>query len=267
MESLEASDQKPYPGLWQAVGICGLYLLAVFVLVVPMIGVGMAFDVRLEENPATMALVSLGATIWVLGLYRNRTGIAQDTISGPLGIPLRTIFPIAAVVIGLLMAEIPLLLWLINHFPVLDHVSDYGFEKSQVGAFVLLVLVAPLTEELLFRGVFLRGFVARYGASRALLLSSTLFALAHFYPIKFLSTFAIGLLLGWLYLKFGTIWPGVMAHAMNNAVGFWAMTQGDPAKPFANTPADPQLFLLVPAGAALAAAGWWSLRRSVGTPQ
>ncbi len=82
---------------------------------------------------------------------------------------------------------------------------------------ITIVLVAPFCEEMLFRGIILRGFLAHYSASTAILLSSLLFSLVHmnWYQIPF--TFVFGLFVGWLYFRSRSLWPSILAHMTNNA--------------------------------------------------
>ena len=84
---------------------------------------------------------------------------------------------------------------------------------------ILLVAVAgPIAEEIFFRGFVLSGLLKRFGVRRALLLSSLVFGLFHIDPGAIVPTFALGLVLGWVYLKTGSIWPSIFAHALHNGV-------------------------------------------------
>jgi membrane protease YdiL (CAAX protease family) len=78
------------------------------------------------------------------------------------------------------------------------------------------VLGAPLTEEPLFRGLILGGFALRYGARRAIAYSALLFALVHLNPWQFPTGLALGVFLGWLTLRTGSLWPAVFGHFLNN---------------------------------------------------
>lgn len=100
-----------------------------------------------------------------------------------------------------------------------------GLNEAAWAAPLLMVVAAPLAEEFVFRGIMLRGLALRYGARRGLWLSASLFALAHLYPINLPTTFAAGLLLGWLLLRTGSVWPGVFAHALNNGISFVVIFQ------------------------------------------
>ncbi len=79
------------------------------------------------------------------------------------------------------------------------------------------VVVAPLFEEIVFRGLLYGTLRRRYRWEWAALLSAALFALAHGYGwFGFASVFWSGLLWAWVYEKTGSLLPGMLAHALNN---------------------------------------------------
>ena len=258
-----AVSETPYPGLWQALFILAEYTLVTVLLLSPLL----PFE-DLLKNPAITSLVTLLATAWILRRYRSRTGMEADAVAGPFHIPLVSVAPIGAVVFGLVLAVTPILLWLMHKTPWLAEAGDYGTDKSPLGAFLFLLIVAPVSEELLFRGILLRGFVGRYGERAAIPLSALLFALAHVYPIKFLSTYLLGILLAWLTVRFGSIWPAVMAQTMNNAIGFLAYLSGTPEGKGKPVPA-PDMWTLgvIPVGIVMALAGFSWLRRIATLPE
>lgn len=79
-----------------------------------------------------------------------------------------------------------------------------------------VVLGAPLAEEVLFRGYGLARVRELGGERRALLFTTLVFALAHGSWVKLPGTFAIGLFLGWLVLRTGSLWPALLGHFTNN---------------------------------------------------
>jgi membrane protease YdiL (CAAX protease family) len=81
-------------------------------------------------------------------------------------------------------------------------------------ALVLLGLLVPLCEELLFRGL---GFAAVHRF--AVPLTATAFAIAHGLPALLPPVFVAGLALGELRRRTGSLWPGVAAHATVNLLG------------------------------------------------
>jgi len=93
---------------------------------------------------------------------------------------------------------------------------------STTGGYAVVCLLAPVAEELVFRGAALRTLLAWQPERRWLMitLSALLFALAHLNPAQLLHPFAIGLLLGWMYERTGSILPGVVFHWANNTVAY-----------------------------------------------
>jgi sodium transport system permease protein len=82
----------------------------------------------------------------------------------------------------------------------------------------LVIAVTPaLCEELFFRGFVLSG-LRRLGLWPAILACALLFGLAHSSVYRLIPTFVIGMLLSWLVWRTGSVWTGVVAHALNNGI-------------------------------------------------
>ena len=81
---------------------------------------------------------------------------------------------------------------------------------------VLLSLLAPITEELLFRGVFQSGLVRNYGPAKGILIASICFGIFHLIPWQALGAALIGLLLGLVVYRTGSIFAGMALHAIWN---------------------------------------------------
>lgn len=90
---------------------------------------------------------------------------------------------------------------------------------------LMVVIVGPLTEELLFRGVLLGAAGARWGMWPAVLMSSAVFALYHVTPWLFVPTLILGIALGWLAWTRRSLWPAIVLHMLYNGVAvgaaFW----------------------------------------------
>ncbi len=81
-----------------------------------------------------------------------------------------------------------------------------------------LAVWTPIAEEVFFRGFVLQGLANRWGSAPALILSSAVFAALHLAPALLLPVFVTGLLLGFLYLRTGSLWPCIAVHAAQNLV-------------------------------------------------
>ncbi len=82
------------------------------------------------------------------------------------------------------------------------------------------VAVAPLVEELVFRGLLQGALVRRWGTTAGLVTASTLFALAHGFLTAFPIYFFLGMGFGFVTLATRSIWAGVTLHAANNALAY-----------------------------------------------
>ncbi|WP_408890142.1 CPBP family intramembrane glutamic endopeptidase [Myxococcus faecalis] len=116
-----------------------------------------------------------------------------------------------------------------------------------------VTVAAPICEELFFRGVFQRGLTppSPRSPTTALVISAVVFSAFHLDPVGFVARVELGLLFGWLYLRTGSLWPGIAAHAANNLVSsaafLVAKSMGTEA---ADTDTNPQDVLM------LASLGW-----------
>ena len=207
------AEAAPYPGIGEAVWV----LVLVFVATI-------AIQLLFSFFPSGVETVELGTTnLLSIGLVlfwrvRKERLSVRDTF--PIKGIRRAVF-IATVVstIGLtiLLSEFDNLLqtvlpepeWLKQLFESLSNGN-----LSQV--LFLLALVAPLSEEFLFRGLILQGFLARYSAPKAVFWSAFLFAAFHLNPWQFAGAFVLGILFGWLVVQTGTLVLGLIGHAVAN---------------------------------------------------
>lgn len=87
---------------------------------------------------------------------------------------------------------------------------------------ILLVLlggvIAPIKEEVFFRGIFYPPFRQHYGRGKGILLTAGLFALLHFDVLRFIPLLVGGVVLTWLYEKTSSIWPSIIAHGTWNTL-------------------------------------------------
>ncbi len=113
---------------------------------------------------------------------------------------------------------------LVQHvFPMpkdwLDSLTDLvrfdGFFESSI-IILAAVLVAPVVEEMLFRALVQRSLEKYLEPAIAIVLASVLFALVHFNPWTSIQITLLGLVLGYMTWKSGSIIPAVVLHGLNN---------------------------------------------------
>lgn len=87
-------------------------------------------------------------------------------------------------------------------------------------AIITLVVMAPLLEEFLCRGIILESVRAKYGVVAALFLSSAFFAVLHGHPALAVNAFVMGLILGFIYIETNSIFFGRSAPCHEQRRGF-----------------------------------------------
>ncbi|MEM7033290.1 MAG: type II CAAX endopeptidase family protein [Chloroflexota bacterium] len=165
-------------------------------------------------------LVSLGELIllipvWFLTLYRYRASLAD------LG--LRPFFPVA-IGIGCLLMVLSFAFNLLYA----SLLSQFGQRMQQdlVPIFAELsspwlfflggAVIAPVVEEIFFRGFVFAGLRPRYGWKMAAVISAGLFAVLHFTLNAIIPIFILGVIFSYLYETSGSIWPGIIMHTLTN---------------------------------------------------
>lgn len=151
---------------------------------------------------------SLGAALHRLGLLRFR---AKDLLWVPLALLL---YYMAAGVFAQLVVE-----------PDQEDIAGelgVGDENILVAAaaVALICVLAPISEELFFRGLVFAGLRNRFGPWPAALLGGLAFGAIHA-PTGITTVIplaALGVVFCWLYERTGSLWPPVIAHAINNSL-------------------------------------------------
>jgi len=106
-----------------------------------------------------------------------------------------------------------------------------AFENTNYPLILLFggAVVAPIVEELFFRGFVFAGLRGRWSWQTAAVVSAGLFALVHFVPTSILPIFLLGLIFAVLYQLSGSIWPAILMHMLTNTVALlsaYAVAQG-----------------------------------------
>ena len=107
--------------------------------------------------------------------------------------------------------------------PELPNWAEKEFElimNNRFGYFIV-GLLAPLVEELVFRGAILRALL-RWKSNPwiGIVISAVMFSAIHMNPAQMPHAFLIGLLLGWMYYRTDSIVPGVVYHWVNNTIAY-----------------------------------------------
>jgi membrane protease YdiL (CAAX protease family) len=176
-------------------------------------------DVRVMAILATLSKVS------VLILCARGAGLDWRRLFG--GAPGRESLPLLTVVAPLILLTFGavFVVFLPLSYPWPHFVEQHllapnrFFEPTTVGQWVALVIggcvLAPIFEEVFFRGILMHRWARRWGTPTGVVASSVLFALLH---DEWIGKFIFGVAMCALYLRTRRLWVSIAAHAINNAL-------------------------------------------------
>ncbi len=139
---------------------------------------------------------------------------------------IRSSFPtmLSAIALGLI-GDCMILLWA-DTWEMSVHWTEWfipqfvwGNQSELLRIALDVVILAPIFEEIIFRGLVFSALRAKFNFPLSMIGSALIFAVAHGYGlIAFLTVFWSGLLWAWLYERTGSVVPGMCAHAINNGL-------------------------------------------------
>ncbi|MCQ2354151.1 MAG: CPBP family intramembrane metalloprotease [Clostridia bacterium] len=134
-------------------------------------------------------------------------------------VPAETILLIGAVIPVIMgAAEVNAIIsGFVDFSPLIDN-TLIDTPAKLIYSFIYTALVPGFCEEFLFRGTVLSNLLP-YGKTTAVVGSAVLFALMHGNPMQFFYAAAAGILLGIVYVRTGSVWPGMFIHIINNYIG------------------------------------------------
>lgn len=208
-------------------------IVIVLVVVLPGMSLGADLQVRLMERLSTtpmFILMSVGGQM-AFGLgavfgarlspepLRERLGLLPVKTSRSI-YPLSMLATLIPTAVGFGLAEA--LALILPPDPSFQMMFD-NLTLTASAPFVLYIALAPgICEELMFRGYIQRRLLQRWTPVRAIGIATVIFALMHITPHAIVATFPIGLWLGVVAWRSGSIGPGILCHAfINGSVNAW----------------------------------------------
>ena len=140
--------------------------------------------------------------------------------------------------------------------------------KSMTGgpfwsSFLVTAIFAPIFEEWLCRGMVLRGLLTKMKPVWAIVISALFFAIIHMNPWQALNAFIIGLIMGYIYYRSGSLWLTMLIHFVNNgfAVIMTQFSSMEESDYWVEVMDKPTYIALYVAGTALLIWGLWMFKR------
>lgn len=232
---MNEKQSKYYPTIAGAIHLVVLYIFIQTIVDFPLALLDYYNGTDYLSNPFKKIILGIGSTVFIFYFAYRKAGV-----------PLKELFPYRSFNV-LILIPVLFFLWaaqnLIGEVNILvDKAlppppwfwemfnkifeSDYGI----YGAILKIVIIAPVVEELIFRGVIMHGLMRNYSKFTAVFTSALMFALFHLNPWQFPATFILGLLLGILMLRTRNIYLCILGHAINNglvlfSIQYWGEIQ------------------------------------------
>ena len=219
---------KYYPTIFDAVHLLVLYLVIQSVIDFPLALYDYHHDTNWLSNSWIGGAETLLTTLFIYfyGYKKSKAPFKEVfaiKLFNPLMLlPIIIILPSMQFLITYLNAEVQQLLptppWFWELFErVLN--NRFGFW----GTVFKVAILAPIIEEILFRGIIMRGLMKNYRGWYAVFMSGLLFSLFHLNPWQMTYTFFLGLLLGWIVLKTKSLPLAIITHSINNLMVILSM--------------------------------------------
>ncbi|MGH7597928.1 MAG: lysostaphin resistance A-like protein [bacterium] len=212
-----------FPNISRAIALLILVYVIQAVIFIPAAALGPAMASAFMENPLTIAVfntVSIGSVL-LIGL--RRTGAPFREVFPFTPISLSLLLPMALTVIGMSIILSEGNNYVLKFLPIPPQIAKvfqdvFGTPEKFWGTLLTAVIVAPLTEELLFRGLVLRGFLRNYSVRKAIIVSALLFGVFHILPWQIPGAAILGAIFAWWFVQTRSLLPCLFGHALNNGL-------------------------------------------------
>jgi len=222
---LKSASIKWYPTFWQGANLVVLYIFIQTLIDFPLALYDYQKGTDLLYEPWIKIPVFIISTLAILYIGYRYSGLGLKKIFPLRGFNILIILSMVLTFEGLqfflmginsqLERVLPPPAWFLELFSRLFE-SNLGIW----GGIARVVIIAPIVEELIFRGVIMSGFMRNYKAGYAIFYSALLFALFHLNPWQFPATFLLGLILGWIRIRTDSIIASISGHAIHNGLVF-----------------------------------------------
>ncbi len=209
--------------LYYAIQVAYMVIYTLVLFMMPDITTPEILNARLRQDSMMISLVSgllTLAVFFLIPLVRRRAPLDFFSIRKipPWTVPMMILFGItASYSLNAILNAIPIPKEILHQY---SQSMEPMFTKTDAVTLLSVVVVAPILEELLFRAIPIRQFSRILPRWVAVILSSLLFGVAHGDIIQSCYATALGLLLGLIYVRYGSVLPSILFHIGFNAAAY-----------------------------------------------
>jgi membrane protease YdiL (CAAX protease family) len=218
---IEIIRKKAYPDIKGTIILFFVTIGCLIVTEIPAVILMAIFETRFDNSHLLKPLLNLLTYITALSItiwYAVRKSKKQEGSFSGISVGKTPLWIAPAVMIGAL-ALIILLDQSSSWIPMpvfIKKTFEDAFTKD-IFSIISVVIFAPLMEEILCRGIVLKGLLKNYKPGNTIVISALFFAAIHLNPWQAIPAFFGGLFLGWVYYKTQSVVPCIVIHATINA--------------------------------------------------
>jgi len=186
------------------------------------------------NNPGYARLLLIHGLVGVIGVLVafivDAAGFFKNKPTGKSVINSLAQYGLTVVIAFLIAVCYGFVLGILNHFnsdAVKYVLQAFGPDNRLITGIITMAVMAPLMEEMAFRGLIMRKTQAYSSAWVGVIFSSILFGLWHRNLGQFFPTTVMGNIFAWIYIKSGKLRHAMVAHSLSNVLLAIAQSRGD----------------------------------------
>lgn len=219
--------KPPYqPRIFQSIQMLFLYQFIFWLIPLGILS-GVTAGNMFWNLPVQIA-ASLVAFILLIFWLTRKYSLNLKSHFSPERLKFKYLFPVIFLSIGadILISEIGNIMKVF--LPMDEQMGDtlrniYNPDTGLTNAVILFIVLAPALEEILFRGLILKGYLKHYSIPAAVFVSAVLFGLFHLNVWQFPGALVWGLIAGWLFVKTDSLLLCIFGHMVMNGDGLIAV--------------------------------------------
>ncbi|TGK15596.1 CPBP family intramembrane metalloprotease [Leptospira fluminis] len=208
-----------FPALPGAIFIVFATIVATFLIGFLLHRIGPIIGLRLSETSllGITNTLSIGA-VALAGWYFTKRPFREVFSVRKASVPESLTVVLTCIGWTITISEIDNLFSLVLPKPdfILEMLNRLFSDEDLLGTSIALMVVAPFTEEFLFRGLIWSGLRGNYSFIKAALWTSLLFGILHLNPWQFIGAGIVGFYFAWLLEKTGSLAQPILAHMVFN---------------------------------------------------
>lgn len=212
----------------RTLGALAVFLVAVIIEATIVAGIDPGID-TLAARITLQALLAATLVIVAFAFARPGRGFAAPAVLGLRRSRRSPFWPAVGAYLGYIVCALVVAALLEPEQE--DVTRELGVDEGVAGSIAagfLIIAIAPVTEEIFFRGFIFAGVRRAAPFAIASLLSAAIWGLFHYTGPGSLGVVVqlavFGIALAWLYERTGSLWPAIAVHALNNAIAFAILT-------------------------------------------